>query len=530
MATNNYKGFIKDVNENIILPITRGELVLDKHGVVALNSEEFLATNGHAGLLKSDEREGLIALLGDSSENPASPIAILKQELDAINDSLSINNTKLPFYTFSEGNVTGNKYNIIGKAGAITVTSKDGSITFDLAKPTITSTAGVVITSVDVDEYGRVTNVTGANTLNNVSLNNCTAAAIDDNSGNLSVVNKQYVDDKFKTAAVTAVGALKFISALGEGDSAIINTYLERSDEGSYFKISGSFTIDKDLFVSEQSDVNVTSGDTLIVHHDDFGEKKFIYIPSGDDVPTTISFYDSANNHGVASQGSTTVLFEEPFNLTNNGNGQISIKIPLASTENDGIISSKTFNLIQTATAKTMSYNPSINQDTLGQYKIGEIGFGDSSAEPNVIYGRDTTYNLAITAKDNIPSLSFSSNVSNTPKEISLNGGNGINVSTTKSDNLYFGINLGNDNKYLKVDENGCLVANISTPPNAGNSSFTDGLIDNKVFSQFTSVLALAAYYEPISYSLLSGNPDTSADTNYKYGSSDLKTAVDITI
>jgi hypothetical protein len=36
MATN--KGFIRDYDGNKLLPITRGELVLDKDGKIALNS------------------------------------------------------------------------------------------------------------------------------------------------------------------------------------------------------------------------------------------------------------------------------------------------------------------------------------------------------------------------------------------------------------------------------------------------------------------------------------------------------------
>jgi hypothetical protein len=37
MTTN--KGFIKDINGNKLLPITRAELVLDSNGKIALTSE-----------------------------------------------------------------------------------------------------------------------------------------------------------------------------------------------------------------------------------------------------------------------------------------------------------------------------------------------------------------------------------------------------------------------------------------------------------------------------------------------------------
>jgi hypothetical protein len=61
MAIN--KGFIKDWQGNHILPITRGELVLDVDGNVALASNQFLAGslkdangNGLPGLITAAER------------------------------------------------------------------------------------------------------------------------------------------------------------------------------------------------------------------------------------------------------------------------------------------------------------------------------------------------------------------------------------------------------------------------------------------------------------------------------------------
>lgn len=44
------KVLLRDKNENIILPITRGELVLDSEGQVALRSEQFLANDSSPGI------------------------------------------------------------------------------------------------------------------------------------------------------------------------------------------------------------------------------------------------------------------------------------------------------------------------------------------------------------------------------------------------------------------------------------------------------------------------------------------------
>lgn len=53
------KGFIKDQNNIEILPITRGELVLDSSGEQAFHSNEFLATNSQPGLLSSADKRKL---------------------------------------------------------------------------------------------------------------------------------------------------------------------------------------------------------------------------------------------------------------------------------------------------------------------------------------------------------------------------------------------------------------------------------------------------------------------------------------
>lgn len=68
MATIN-KGFIKDWSDNILLPITRGELVLDSNGIIAFHSEQFLATSEHPGLMTSAEKAMLAGSLGQYLKN-----------------------------------------------------------------------------------------------------------------------------------------------------------------------------------------------------------------------------------------------------------------------------------------------------------------------------------------------------------------------------------------------------------------------------------------------------------------------------
>lgn len=70
------KGFIKDQNNIEILPITRGELVLDSSGKQALRSNEFLATDSQPGLMSHQDKTKLdnlsSSVVNDPQFNPTS--------------------------------------------------------------------------------------------------------------------------------------------------------------------------------------------------------------------------------------------------------------------------------------------------------------------------------------------------------------------------------------------------------------------------------------------------------------------------
>lgn len=53
------KGFIKDQNDVEILPITRGELIIDSSGKEAFHSNDFLATNSQPGLMSAEDKNKL---------------------------------------------------------------------------------------------------------------------------------------------------------------------------------------------------------------------------------------------------------------------------------------------------------------------------------------------------------------------------------------------------------------------------------------------------------------------------------------
>ena len=67
------KVLLQDQYNNEILPITRGELVLDSSGKMAFHSNEFLATNSQPGLLSPEDKNKLNTIQAkDPSFNPTS--------------------------------------------------------------------------------------------------------------------------------------------------------------------------------------------------------------------------------------------------------------------------------------------------------------------------------------------------------------------------------------------------------------------------------------------------------------------------
>ena len=53
------KVLLQDWNKNEILPITRGELILDSSGKKAFHSNEFLATTSQPGLMSAEDKNKL---------------------------------------------------------------------------------------------------------------------------------------------------------------------------------------------------------------------------------------------------------------------------------------------------------------------------------------------------------------------------------------------------------------------------------------------------------------------------------------
>ena len=64
------KSLLKDKDGQIMLPVTRGELVLDSSGQQALHSPDFLATQNFPGLLSADDKKKIDEMIASAVEQP----------------------------------------------------------------------------------------------------------------------------------------------------------------------------------------------------------------------------------------------------------------------------------------------------------------------------------------------------------------------------------------------------------------------------------------------------------------------------
>lgn len=109
------KGILKDKDNNNILPITRGELVLDSKGNQALRSNDFIATNKQAGLMSSEDKVKLDNFKVDIDLSNYVTVDKLDEEVNILNtkiDNIPTNDTDLSNYvTKNELNSLSNDIN-----------------------------------------------------------------------------------------------------------------------------------------------------------------------------------------------------------------------------------------------------------------------------------------------------------------------------------------------------------------------------------------------------------------------------------
>lgn len=541
MATQ--KGFIKDWAGRNILPITRGELVLDQDGNIALNSRYFLAgENGSQyGLITAAEREMLQG--GGSGVG----ITDIYTKLGYINTGLSFGNSGLKFYD-DNGTATPIKINSSGD-GKLNITVTGQTVNFSLTGLTTDDiTATNIIKGLKVDKYGRVTEITSAvlnnedipeeltgKTLKAGTLDGYKTSAKEIANDELAVVNKAYVDAKFNAANAAASGALKFHGPIRDADSAE-TALTDKSFWNKFFKVTAEFELPvSDLLESSGisgTKIRVKVGDTLIVYPPTTGTRsKFVYLPSGDDITTiTVKGDGEVSSALNGAIGDVSLRFSNIFSVTNTSGGNTAyISIPPASNTQNGYLSKEDYIAFKNyTTSLKVSYVGEFESGD-GVYQIGTLTIGSTD---KIIYGKNNISALVLnsgTTNEYNPILKFTE-TGVADVNITFTGINGIK--TRKNSNA-IEILAANEIveqtvpgtstkvKYLTVEDGYKFGAKIGEVDVNGNIT-QHGLTDFSQFINLVSKVSQTTRFDVFEYSL-KGSPST---TEYRYGNQVLKDAI----
>lgn len=544
MATNNKitkKGFIKDSNGDILLPITRAELILDKAGLPALHSNDFIAQlpdksqgfDGLPGLITAAEK-ALLHTLDGGNESGSGTISNIYSNLETLfNISLSFNGDALKYYT----NKTLNTINIKNGEGiAINVSELDASIGLaPLTDKTDNTTINNVITGITVDKFGRVTDVSGSTSLSGITLSGAKITeTIEELTEDQAIVSKKYVDSKFNTVNEMAVGALHFGSVL-QDEGQLTKLWTDRNKYVNYYyKLGFAGTLDSGTVLDHTGELPFRIGDTIIVHETSQTGVQFVYIPSGDEPVTSVGVKDYNGNGYDPTIGNIALTFTKPFTVTPQ-KGNTIISLPTLSpdaTIDVGLLSKTDYDNFKIYSEKTVSYTPTVTTTSSDYYEIGKLSFGSGTGTS--IYGQNTTYILEVKdgygSGDQLPTrdpkLVFTSSSQNTTT-VQINGTSGIivnhegnNINVAANNTI---VNDGSQN-YLAVEDGYKFKATIGK---VENGAITDGLADFRTTMGYIAELhSTTATYIEINNSL--SDPDTTLE--YRYGSDALVTAITLDI
>lgn len=551
MATN--KGFIKDYDGNILLPITRGELILDSAGQMALTSALFEAGKTINGVQNAYGLIGAKELQMLKGGGDGQSIADVYEKLGYINTGIKVGSNVLSFY-----DAAGDATPISFAAGeGIAIGTANNVITAALAEITVTNTnsktANYVVKSVTVDKYGRVTEVVNEKltnaeipaelsdkTLVNAVLNNATTHAdLTATSSDSAVANKKYVDAKFDQVNQVATGALHFKGPLANATDA--KNVLVDTNENAYYKATQNFLLSASLVQhntqTENSDgkIQVDKGDTLIVLLVD-GSYKFVHVPAGDDI-TTIS----VKKDGVSYDGwgpfmdNVTFNYNAPLSVSVTGQ-QIDISIPAANNSTNGYLSSTDYTTIMNAVTNLgkTKYTETVTSTSAGAYKLGTITVGTQDYD---VYGQNNTSAFSLEQNNNKnenPILKFvESGVSATTVQIAIEGSNGIKAEKSGNSIKLTAVNTIDPESTHYLETNG-YVFGVKFGSGASNK-VTEGLVKYSDYivtkEKAVNAISILAASQPIilSGSLLSAATDADGKT-YKYGNTALVEAITLTI
>lgn len=529
-----YKGFVNDINGNRLLPITRGELILDANGNLAFTSASFEAgILGDYGLISKNDLDKLKSISGGNVN-----ISDLSTKIDYINTGIKVGNTVLNYYNV--GNTITSTPISFASNGSLSITTANNIINIGLQEinegKDVANLTNTLIRAITVDKYGIVKSVSGGaltnddipETLANKTLSGCITKSVADDDN--AIVNKKYVDDKIIEGNIANIGALVFGGTItNDIYNNTENPILSDDNVNHYYKVTESFTINKEHLYSESSNIIVRSGDTLIVYNDKTDNKnpyKFVYIPSADETETTITVTPTGNNSTSETLiGNINLVFAGGgLKTTVLANNTIQVDLPAVSGTTNGYLTKELYSNIaqpasgttngyltatdyvkfSSAAAKSITFTPTL---TTGDYQIGTFTFDENSSVK--LYGKDTTYSLALnrstSSSDVNPKISLTGS-DNSTKDIIFTGGSYIQVIKSQDSEIKISAITG-DNGLTTYSDYSTLNEKVDTLRNTVSSHIQVG-----------------TYFYKIENSL------TDERKTYYYGSEQLKAAVKLDI
>ena len=527
------KGFITDQLGQNLLPITRAELVLDSAGIIALNSEQFLAKNGLPGLVTATER-ALINQLSGGGEGQN--LADIYNKINYINNGFKINGTPVRFY--NDASNTGTPINIttvLDDANNPTLSlGVDTNNTISIGLNTLTqsdTSISSILRNISVDKYGRVTSVTGSDltsadipqVLTDKILSGATTSIKEIADDEKAIVNKAYVDAKFDSISTIATGALTFGGTLSTWESA----KGALSNNNYYYKV-----VVRDIEIPANNIYTPTGvtpilniakpGDTLIVK-----DGKFVYIPSGDEIQTSITIENKNKRPLENTMGDIVFNFSDIFDVAGQGNTAI-ISIPQAGIDENnnpqgGYLSASDYVKFNSyASAGSTTYVPTVKGNDAGAYKIGTIVIAGIN---NDVYGLNNETSLSlITDTSGNPALQFSE--AGTLTNFVIQGQNGVNVEKDANTIKLSSTNTVNSasTNYLEIADNHNFKIKIGNY-DSETGQLTNGLVSYEQFYEYKEqVFYGTTTFKEIADSL------TDTQKTYYYGSDALIGAINVTI
>lgn len=518
MATN--KGFIQNWQGENLLPITRAELVLDCFGNIAFTSPEFEAgatrkdgTVNAYGLITAAEKQMISG--GASGQG----IADIYKKLGYINEGLYINNNLLSFYNSTEA--TPIKISI---ADPLTFSNSGNNISIGLETLNTSGlNASYILKSISVDEYGRVTAVSGSALTNDEIpdlegkaikdsiLDGCTTENKEIGTDPLAIVNKAYVDARIADVSGVATGALHFEGPLSSKSSAI--AFLDDKDYfNSYFKVTDTFTLESTYLYDETEGSaarTVKSGDTLIIKQTGTETSKFVIVPSGDD-RTLITIKEENQTPIITeAEGLVTFQFAQLFNVEKDPNGNIAkISIPKADSGQNGYLSKDDYIKFSSyADDLKVTYSQTLaNNSKLNTYEIGKITI---SGTETVIYGKNSVSSLTVNdgADQTVynPVLKFTE-TGQQDVSITLKGTKGIKVFRNGNEINLVAVNEAVEQavpgltdtkvKYITIDNN--YQFGVQLGQASGHVVTQHGLTDYNEFNELRKAVSFSLVFKEV--------------------------------